>query len=100
MSPSPALEYVGGYRVAGNPELERAMIDNDDLRVEAFPSVSEVFAAGVFYKRLHDPIEQVIQGGTPPLLVPRNSDHGRNLGLELGRARACRASTRSSRASR
>lgn len=83
MSPSPALEYVGGYRVAGNPELERAMIDNFDLRVEAFPSVSEVFAAGVFYKRLHDPIEQVIQGGTPPLLVPRNSDHGRNLGVEL-----------------
>ncbi|MFN8587383.1 MAG: outer membrane beta-barrel protein [Candidatus Eisenbacteria bacterium] len=83
MSPSPALEYVGGYRVAGNPRLERAMIDNYDLRFEAFPSLSEVFAAGVFYKRLHDPIEQVIQAGTPPMLVPMNSDHGRNVGLEL-----------------
>ena len=34
------------------------MIDNYDLRVEAFPTISEVFAAGVFFKRLHDPIER------------------------------------------
>ena len=83
MSPSPALEYVGGYRVSGNPDLRRAMIDNYDLRVEAFPSLSEVLAAGVFYKRLHDPIEQVIRNATPPMLVPENSDHGRNVGVEL-----------------
>ncbi len=83
MSPSPALEYVGGYRVAGNPDLRRARIDNYDLRFEAFPSLSEVLAAGVFYKRMHDPIEQVIHNATPPLLVPENSDHGRNVGVEF-----------------
>jgi hypothetical protein len=37
LSPSPSLEYVGGFRVAGNPELERALIDNYDARIEAFP---------------------------------------------------------------
>jgi hypothetical protein len=83
LSSSPALEYVGGYQVAGNPNLRRALIDNYDVRVEAFPALSEVLAAGFFYKHLHEPIEQVIQGGSPNLLIPRNSDFGRNLGVEL-----------------
>ena len=84
LSPSPALEeYTGGYRVAGNPHLDRTLIDNYDVRVEAFPALSEVIAAGFFYKDLHNPIEQVLQGGSPPLLVPRNSDRGRNFGVEL-----------------
>ena len=59
------------------------MIDNYDFRLESFPSLSEVLAVGCFYKGLHQPIEQVIQGGAPPILVPRNSDRGRNLGVEL-----------------
>lgn len=83
LSPSPSLEYVGGMRVSGNPDLKRAMIDNYDIRFEAFPGLSEVAAVGFFYKRLHEPIEQVIQGGAPPLLVPRNSDHGNNTGVEF-----------------
>lgn len=83
LSPSPSLEYVGGFRVAGNPELARSRIDNYDVRVEAFPRATDVLAAGLFYKSLHQPIEQVIQGGAPPILVPRNSDRGENVGVEL-----------------
>ena len=83
LSPTPTLVYVGGYQQGGNPNLDRATIDNYDLRVEAFPGLSEVLAAGFFYKKLHHPIEQTIQGGTPPLLAPENSEGGRNLGTEL-----------------
>jgi outer membrane receptor protein involved in Fe transport len=83
LSSSPALEYSGGFQVAGNPDLKRALIDNYDVRLEGFPGLSEVLAAGVFYKFLRQPIEQVIQGGSPNLLIPRNSDYGRNYGLEL-----------------
>jgi outer membrane receptor protein involved in Fe transport len=83
LSPSPSLEYVGGYQVAGNPNLKRATLDNYDLRVETFPGISEVAALGFFYKDLHQPIEQVIQGGAPPLLIPRNSQYGHNFGGEL-----------------
>ncbi|NOT34793.1 MAG: TonB-dependent receptor [Candidatus Eisenbacteria bacterium] len=83
LSPSPALEYAGGLRLAGNPDLQRATIDNYDVRVEAFPTLSEVIAAGFYYKAMHEPIERAIQGGAPALLVPRNSDSGRNLGVEL-----------------
>jgi TonB-dependent receptor len=83
LSPSPTLEYVGGYRQAGNPNLHRARLENYDARIEAFPSMSEVFAAGVFYKKLYEPIEQTLEGAVPPLLTPVNSDHGQNKGLEL-----------------
>jgi len=84
LSSSASREYVLGYEVVGNPELERALIDNYDLRLEAFPGISEVLAAGFFYKHLHEPIEQVIQGGTSQnLLIPRNSAWGRNYGVEL-----------------
>ncbi len=83
LSPSPSLEYVGGFRVSGNPGLKRALIDNYDVRFEAFPALSGVLAAGIFYKSLHEPIEQAIKGGAPQILVPENSDRGRNLGVEL-----------------
>ena len=84
LSPSPFEEYVAGMLVKGNPDLKRAMLDNYDVRVEVFPGLSEVLAAGFFYKRLHEPIEQVVGGGSGALLLrPLNSAKGRNLGLEL-----------------
>jgi outer membrane receptor protein involved in Fe transport len=83
LSPAPFLEYNGGALVSGNPNLQRAKIDNYDVRIEAFPGLSEVVAAGFFYKDLHEPIEQVIKGGVPQILVPENSSRGHNLGLEL-----------------
>ena len=83
MATGRALEYVNGYMVGGNPHLQRAQIDNYDVRVEAFPSLSEVLAIGAFYKYLRHPIEQVIQGGSPNILIPRNSDYGRDYGMEL-----------------
>jgi len=83
MSTSPTLEYVGGMLVRGNPNLKRARIDNYDVRIEAFPGPSEVLAAGFFYKKLRDPIEQRIFGGTPLILAPVNSQDGENFGLEL-----------------
>jgi len=83
LSPSPSIEYDGGSLVLGNPNLKRAVIDNYDVRVEAFPSLSEVLAAGFFYKRLLHPIEQVIKGADAQLIFPRNSDDGHNLGVEL-----------------
>jgi outer membrane receptor protein involved in Fe transport len=83
LSPSPFPEYIGGYYVKGNPHLRRALLDNYDVRIEAFPGLSEVLAIGFFYKNLREPIETVIQGGTPALLVPQNSASGRNRGVEL-----------------
>ncbi len=83
LSTSPAFEYIGGFQQMGNPHLSRTLIENYDMRIEAFPSLSEVLAAGFFYKRLSEPIEQVLEASTPMGLKPYNSDRGRNLGVEL-----------------
>ncbi len=82
-SPSPSLEYVGGLQVTGNPNLKQATIHSYDLRVETFPSGSELLAAGIFHKELRNPIERVILGGSAPILAPENADRGRNQGIEV-----------------
>uniref|UniRef100_A0A832I3A0 TonB-dependent receptor n=1 Tax=Eiseniibacteriota bacterium TaxID=2212470 RepID=A0A832I3A0_UNCEI len=83
LSPATDLEYSGGLRIAGNPGLKRARLDNWDLRFEVFPGLGEVLAVGGFYKRLYQPIERRILFGTWPYFRPENSDGGENLGLEL-----------------
>ncbi len=82
-SPSPSLEYVGGLQVTGNENLHQAKIQSYDVRIETFPSASEVLAAGYFRKDLYEPIERVILGGSAPVLAPENADRGRNQGVEL-----------------
>lgn len=83
LSPSPFPEYVGGYFVKGNPDLNRALLNNYDVRLEVFPGLAEVLAVGLFYKKLDEPIETVIRGGQVALLIPENSKDGRNQGIEL-----------------
>lgn len=96
LSPLPAIDFVGDKVRLGNPSLRRARITNYDLRIEAFPSMGEVFAAGVFYKDLKDPIEPALFGTTSGLGIrPENSTGGRNVGVEFeartGLARVHRA---------
>ncbi len=84
LSPLPALDFVGDKIRLGNAALRRAIIENYDVRLEAFPSVSEVFAAGFFYKQLKHPIEPALFGTNGQLGIrPENSEGGRNLGVEL-----------------
>jgi len=84
LSPRPTVDYVGSWQRIGNPLLQRAVIENYDVRVEAFPGLSEVLAAGVFLKDLHHPIETALKGASGGyVLVPQNSASGRNIGVEL-----------------
>ena len=84
LSPRPTLDYIGDYQRLGNPNLKRALIENYDLRVEAFPSISEVLAASVFMKELHEPIENTVRGASSGfVLIPENSASGRNVGVEF-----------------
>ena len=45
------------YMEFGNKDLKRAQIDNIDLRWEYFPTSTEQFMAGFFYKKINNPIE-------------------------------------------
>ncbi len=78
------------YMEKGNPDLKRARIDNIDLRWEWFPSKTEQIFAGVFYKYLKDPIEQVfvtsdgkIGSGADAYYTPDNLGNARNMGFEV-----------------
>lgn len=44
----------------GNPNLERTLIDNYDLRYEFYPNIGEIFSISAFYKKFHNPIELVV----------------------------------------
>ncbi|MFT3739111.1 MAG: TonB-dependent receptor [Breznakibacter sp.] len=45
------------YMEYGNPDLQRAQIDNIDLRWEFFPASNEQLMVGLFYKNIQNPIE-------------------------------------------
>lgn len=88
MAPVLLEDYVPGFRdmpglyFRGNPNLVRARLENWDVRLEAFPGLSEVFAIGAFTKRLEHPVELSAGGGSEPVFTPINSEEGRNSGIE------------------
>ncbi len=59
-APYSSFEYVGGYILLGNAELERTKIDNYDIRWEYFSQPGEILAVSLFYKDFTNPIERVI----------------------------------------
>jgi outer membrane receptor protein involved in Fe transport len=77
-------DFDAEQNVIGNPDLERAVIDNYDARVEWFPQVGEVLAASYFYKKVDNAIEEELLP-SPERYVRTwfNSPHGNNRGWEL-----------------
>ncbi|MBV9492920.1 MAG: outer membrane beta-barrel protein [Acidobacteria bacterium] len=83
LSPFAFTEVAGGRSVAGNPDLVQATIDALDFRWETFPTSSEVVAASVFYKRLDQPIERIVQPTTDFRQSFVNADSAKLYGIEL-----------------
>ena len=79
----PGMRDLPGFTFIGNPELDRARLDNYDVRAEWFPGLGELAAVSLFHKELHGPIELATLGGNNPTFYPVNSERGRNQGLEL-----------------
>lgn len=75
------------YQERGNPNLQRAIADNIDLRYEHFPRPLEQFMVGLFYKRIQNPIEYTLQKdairGQDLYYAPGNFGTATNYGLEL-----------------
>jgi hypothetical protein len=76
-------DVVGNRAIKGNPDLERALIQNVDGRWEMFSGGRGVIAASVFYKYFDRPIERVVIAAANPIATFQNSDHARNFGIEL-----------------
>lgn len=83
LSPAVYFGVVGGREVSGDPDLDRALIDNFDARWEWYPSGDESISVGAFSKQFQDPIETNILRGAAAREVPVNARGATNVGLEL-----------------
>lgn len=84
LAPVTFRDVLGGVSVTGNDKLRRSLIDNLDLRWEAFPASGEVLSVGVFAKRFDSPIERV-ESATSGAYQARfqNALSALNYGMEL-----------------
>lgn len=73
------------YKERGNPELKHTTADNFDIRYEYFPTPSEQFMAGVFYKKIKNPIEFGMMNGfgQDVFYMPVNFGNADNMGVEI-----------------
>jgi outer membrane receptor protein involved in Fe transport len=75
------FDYDNFVVVRGNPDLQRSLIRNADLRFESFPSNGEIFSFSVFHKNFQRPIEQVNAGND--VLTYQNADGAKTSGAEM-----------------
>ncbi len=59
IAPFATYDFSTNWIIVGNPDLERTLVDNFDLRYEIFPDFGEIFSIGGFYKTFTNPIELV-----------------------------------------
>lgn len=76
-------DVVGSRAVRGNPDLDRALIQNVDARWELFPGGRGIYAVSGFYKHFEQPIERVVIAGAQPIVTFQNAESARNVGIEL-----------------
>jgi TonB-dependent receptor len=73
-----------GAIIKGNPDLDKAVIDHYDIRLEWFPGVGEVIALSGFLKRIESPIEAAINDtGGDQLYTYYNQESAENWGVEF-----------------
>lgn len=87
IAPFSFFDYQEQIYTYGNPELERNIIRNYDLRYEIFPQAGEIFSLSLFYKKFDAPIEEVFlpsSGSDNRVKTFQNMKAGaENYGLEI-----------------
>ncbi len=74
------FDYQTNFIIAGNPALQRSLVDNADIRFEYYPSGGEIISVSAFYKKFKNPIEQINQGND--ILTYQNAINAKDLGFE------------------
>ena len=59
IAPFATYDFSTNWIIVGNPDLERTLVNNFDLRYEVFPNFGEIISVGGFYKAFSNPIELV-----------------------------------------
>lgn len=83
-APQSFYDYKIGMRLNGNPELERALIDNIDLRWEYYFNNGQMLAVSGFYKNFENAIEMRLDPGSENFEITYiNSPKAILYGIEL-----------------
>ncbi len=83
LAPYVYQDFVRGWSISGNPNLDRTLIHNAELRYEWYFGESNLLAVTGFYKQFVDPIEFVIFSAENHTAGYQNSDHAYLYGGEL-----------------
>lgn len=84
-APFTFYDFATQSQVQGNPNLQRSLIQNYDLRWEWFPAPGEVVSASVFYKNFKNAIEETIylEQSNVARTFTNAKSNALNYGLEL-----------------
>jgi len=84
IAPYAYYDFKEGWRVIGNPDLKRTLIDNVDLRYEVFGKTGDLISLSLFYKYFTDPIELIDDPrANNPEFHYVNADNSTMYGFEL-----------------
>jgi outer membrane receptor protein involved in Fe transport len=83
VAPFEFTDIVGGRAVVGNPDLQRSLIRNYDVRWEWFPRALEVISVSGFFKQFDQPIERVVEATAQLRTSFANAKSARNFGFEF-----------------
>lgn len=84
LAPFVSFSFIGDYLLQGNPDLQRTLVDNFDLRWEWFPRSGEIVSVSGFFKSFQNPIERVNNERAPNSeLTLRNVDNAWLTGVEF-----------------
>lgn len=84
LAPFNFYDFVTDYQISGNDTLQRATINNYDLRFEYYPKKpGQIFSVSAFYKDLTNAIEQIAGNGQIRSINFANVQKATNVGLEL-----------------
>jgi TonB-dependent receptor len=85
LAPFTFYNFLNDNLTAGDPKLQRALINNYDARLEYFPGEGQVISVSGFYKDFQNPIELILRTGTSgtPELYYKNVSAVKSYGAEV-----------------
>ncbi len=83
ISPFEFYDPLTATFIYGNPDLQRTLIDNYDLRWEYFFGAGEIISASAYYKDFENPIQQKFLPSSNREIVFSNVPNATVLGVEM-----------------
>jgi outer membrane receptor protein involved in Fe transport len=85
IAPFGYIDYITGVKISGNPNIQRSLVHNYDLRYEFYPNGGEIVSASLFYKKFSSPIEEIYSPGqnNPEKTFDNARSGAVNYGIEL-----------------